>query len=104
MSHTILFVHPMPSPMTRTYNEYESIHQCLEAISKIYEEHLKRQSPFLPTITYDIVQLFDFLDSFVDISCLVYQKSTNSYAPYPREWIKDQIYEQFRQAAKKEEN
>lgn len=103
MSHTILFVHPKASPLTRTYNEYESIQQCLEAICRIYEEHLKRQSPFMPTITYDIVQLFEFLDSFVDISCLVYQKSTDSYAPYGREWIKDQIYNKFRQTTLKQE-
>lgn len=103
MSHTILFLHPKASPLTRTYNEYESLHLCLEAISKIYEEHLKRQTPFLPIITYDIMQLFDFLDSLVDISCLVYQKSTNSYAPYPKDWIKDRIYENFLQAAKRKQ-
>ncbi|KAH8419446.1 hypothetical protein KR222_000201 [Zaprionus bogoriensis] len=103
MGHTILFIHPKRSPLTRTYKEYESIKHCLESISMIYEEHLKRQSPDLPTITYDILQLFDFIDSFVDISCVVYQQSTDSYAPYGREWIKNKIYEQFREFAVKTE-
>ncbi|KAH8262911.1 hypothetical protein KR044_002011 [Drosophila immigrans] len=104
MSHTILLIHPKPSSMTRTYSEYESVKECLEAICQIYEEHLKRQTPNLLTITYDIVKLFDFIDSFVDISCVVYQRSTGSYAPYSKEWIKDQIYELFRQTAMRAAN
>lgn len=34
-----------------------------------------------------------------DLSCLVYQKSTNTYAPYNKEWIKEKIYVLLRQAA-----
>ncbi|TDG42560.1 hypothetical protein AWZ03_011019 [Drosophila navojoa] len=99
MSHTVLLVHPKKSPQTRTYSEFNTLDDCLEAVCNIYEEHLKRKYPNMPSITYDIKQLFDFIDSLVDISCLVYQKSTRSYAPYGREWIKDRIYEQFRNAA-----
>ncbi|EDW04153.1 enhancer of rudimentary homolog [Drosophila grimshawi] len=99
MPHTLLLIHPMQCPKTRTYSEYESIQDCLNAICKIYEEHLKRTNLDMPTVTYDIVQLFDFIDSLVDVSCLTYQKSTNTYAPYSKEWIKDMIYEQFRQTA-----
>ncbi|XP_034101086.1 enhancer of rudimentary homolog [Drosophila albomicans] len=75
MSHTILLIHPKPSSSTRTYSEYDSVKECLEAICQIYEEHLKRQSPNVPTIT------------------------TSSYAPYSKEWIKDQIYILFREKA-----
>uniref|UniRef100_A0A182Q4W2 Uncharacterized protein n=1 Tax=Anopheles farauti TaxID=69004 RepID=A0A182Q4W2_9DIPT len=35
----------------------------------------------------------------IDLSCLVYQKSTNTYAPYNKEWIKEKIYVLLRQAA-----
>lgn len=41
-------------------------------VCKIYEEHLKRQNPNTPSITYDISQLFDFVDQLADLSCLVY--------------------------------
>lgn len=34
-----------------------------------------------------------------DLSCLVYQKSTNTYAPYNKDWIKEKIYVLLRQAA-----
>lgn len=45
-----------------TYSDYESVNECMEGVCKIYEEHLKRRNPNTPTITYDISQLFDFLD------------------------------------------
>lgn len=122
MSHTILLVQPGARPETRTYSDYESVNECMEGVCKIYEEHLKRRNPNTPTITYDISQLFDFLDQvswrnicsffhrtfdygtsiclqLADLSCLVYQKSTNTYAPYNKEWIKEKIYVLLRQAA-----
>lgn len=61
-SHTILLVQPGPRPETRTYSDYESVNDCMEGVCKIYEEHLKRRNPNTPTITYDISQLFDFVD------------------------------------------
>ena len=62
MSHTILLVQPGRNPETRTYSDYESVNECMEGVCKIYEEHLKRRNPNTPTITYDISQLFDFVD------------------------------------------
>lgn len=34
-----------------------------------------------------------------DLSCLVYQKGTNTYAPYNKSWIKEKIYVLLKQAA-----
>ncbi|KAK2581695.1 hypothetical protein KPH14_002182 [Odynerus spinipes] len=62
MSHTILLIQPGNRPETRTYSDYESVNECMEGVCKIYEEHLKRRNPNTPTITYDISQLFDFVD------------------------------------------
>ena len=45
-----------------TYSDYESVNECMEGVCKIYEEHLKRLNPNVPSITYDIAQLFDFID------------------------------------------
>lgn len=53
---------PGSNPETRTYSDYESVNECMEGVCKIYEEHLKRRNPNTPTITYDISQLFDFVD------------------------------------------
>ena len=40
-------------------------------VCKIYEEYLKRMNPNSPSITYDISQLFDFIDQLADLTCLV---------------------------------
>ena len=65
-AHTILLVQPGANPETRTYSDYESVNECMEGVCKIYEEHLKRRNPNTPTITYDISQLFDFVDQVGD--------------------------------------
>ena len=40
-------------------------------ICKIYEEHLRQLHPHSPSITYDISELFKFVDNLHDLSCLV---------------------------------
>ncbi|XP_053667817.1 protein enhancer of rudimentary-like [Anopheles marshallii] len=92
MSHTILLIRTSQRPGTRTYCDYESINECLEGLCKIYEMYLKRCNPNLSTITYDISQLFDFVDQLIELSCLVYHKRTHSYGAYDKEWIKEKIY------------
>lgn len=73
MSHTILLVQSGARPETRTYSDYESVNECMEGVCKIYEEHLKRKNPNTPTITYDISQLFDFVDQV----CPIYRSLTD---------------------------
>lgn len=73
MSHTILLVQPNPMPQTRTYSDYESVNECMEGVCKIYEEHLKRLHPNTPTITYDISQLFDFVDQVPSSESCLFQ-------------------------------
>ena len=41
-------------------------------VCKIFEEYLKKSNPSTPSITYDISQLFDYIDNLSDLSCLVY--------------------------------
>ena len=41
---------------------FAQVNECMEGVCKIYEEHLKRTNPNIPSITYDISQLFDFID------------------------------------------
>ncbi|KAF0303578.1 Enhancer of rudimentary [Amphibalanus amphitrite] len=101
MSHTILLVQPSAKAESRSYSDYESVNECMEGVCKIYEEHLKRMNPNTPSITYDISQLFDFVDQLNDLSCLVYQKSSNTYAPYNKDWIKEKIYILLRRQASK---
>ncbi|XP_035228795.1 enhancer of rudimentary homolog isoform X3 [Stegodyphus dumicola] len=70
-------------------------------VCHMYEEHLKRQNPDSASITYDIRQLFEFIDQLSDLCCLVYQKTTNTYAPYNKDWIKEKIYILLKRQASK---
>ena len=54
---------------------------------------MKRTNPNIHSITYDISQLFHFIDQSADLSCLVYQKSTNTYSPYNEDKTGDTDYE-----------
>ncbi|XP_044800572.1 enhancer of rudimentary homolog [Bubalus kerabau] len=99
ISHTILLVQPTKRPEGRTYADYESVNECMEGVCKMYEEHLKRMNPNSPSITYDISQLFDFIDDLAGLSCLVYRADTQIYQPYNKDWIKEKIYMLLHQQA-----
>lgn len=40
-------------------------------VCKIFEEYLRQMNPHTPSITYDISELFKFVDTIYDMSCLV---------------------------------
>ncbi|XP_041467888.1 enhancer of rudimentary homolog [Lytechinus pictus] len=92
MAHTILLIQP-DAPMSKTYADYSSIKECMEGICRIFEEHLKTCHPSSPSITYDISELFEFIDNMTDISCLVLDTETKcNYVPKNKLWIKEKIY------------
>uniref|UniRef100_A0A182SUK8 Enhancer of rudimentary homolog n=1 Tax=Anopheles maculatus TaxID=74869 RepID=A0A182SUK8_9DIPT len=99
MSHTILLLQPCADPNSRTYCDYETVSEAIEGVCRIYEEELRRHNPTLPTITYDVSQLFDYIDQFTDFCCLVHQPSTNTYAPQTKIWVKEKVYQLLKRAA-----
>eukprot|EP00116_Pleurobrachia_bachei_P017415 sb/3477677/ len=100
-SHTILLVQPSHKPTSRTYCDYETLTEALEGVCKIYEEHLKELNPSSLSITYDISQLFDFIDDLNDMVCMVFARNSRSYEPKDKEWIKEKIYALLRKQAGK---
>eukprot|EP00116_Pleurobrachia_bachei_P016159 sb/3476421/ len=111
-SHTILLVQPSHKPTSRTYCDYETLTEALEGVCKIYEEHLKELNPSSLSITYDISQLFDFIDDLNDMVCMVFppptpfkcvfsSRNSRSYEPKDKEWIKEKIYALLRKQAGK---
>jgi hypothetical protein len=69
------------------------------AICKVFEEHLKKRDPTSPSITYDITELFSFVDQLSDLSCLVFQRQTGQYQPNNKDWIKQEIFQLLRKQA-----
>merc|ERR1712002_1192425 len=99
MSHTLLLIQPTRKLESRTYGDFESLNEALEGVCKIYEEHLKRENPHHASITYDISQLFDYIDGLTDLSVLVYNSSHTAYQPYNKDWLKEKIYVMLRKQA-----
>ena len=101
MEHTMLLIQPSNKLETRTYSDFESVDECMEGVCKIYEEHLKRTYPNSPSITYDISQLFDFIDKLTDLSCFILDEKHQMYMPRGKHFIKDRIYSMLRGQAGK---
>ncbi|CAH1732708.1 unnamed protein product [Aphis gossypii] len=68
----------------------------MNGICGIYESRLKKLNPRFLSLTYEITELFEFLDQITDLSCLVYQPDTMIYIPFNKEWIKEKLYIQLR--------
>ena len=66
----------------------------------MYEMKLKELNPQIAHITYDITDLFKFLDSMTDLCALVFDHSSQKYDPRDRNWVKEQIVNYLRNAAK----
>jgi len=50
-------------------------------------------------ITYDINDLYAYIDSMPDLSCLVFDHGTSQYQPYTKEWIKKRVYQLLKKQA-----
>jgi len=93
MSHTILLMQPNRRQDSRSYADFESgwfsmngfgtkirqirpietlktiaVNEAMEGVCKIYEEQLKKENSSQHSITYDISQLFDYIDNLTDLS------------------------------------
>ncbi len=55
----------------------------------------------MPSITYDVVDLYAYVDNMIDISALVYAPDPNAYIPCNKEWIKKQAYLHLRNQGNK---
>ena len=60
---------------------------------------LKTLNPNVANITYDIADLYMYIDQLADISCLVFHDPINAYLPRDRDWLKKRIYSHLRESA-----
>jgi hypothetical protein len=69
--HTIILVQYTRDPNSRTYLDFESVNAGMDGVVKMYEAKLKQLNPHLKNITYDIQDLYNYIDSLTDLSALV---------------------------------
>ncbi|KAG6772907.1 hypothetical protein POTOM_024336 [Populus tomentosa] len=70
--HTIVLMQNSQNRSTRTFMDYDSISQAMDGICTLYERKLKDLNPANRNITYDIADLYNFIDGLADMSALVY--------------------------------
>ncbi|KAI3880299.1 hypothetical protein MKX03_011032 [Papaver bracteatum] len=97
--HTIILMQASQSRATRTFMDYESISQAIDGICGLYERKLKELEPMNRDITYDIADLYNYIDGLGDMSALVYEQSIQAYLPYDRQWIKHRTFQHLKKLA-----
>ncbi|TKY58033.1 Enhancer of rudimentary-like [Spatholobus suberectus] len=70
--HTIILMQTSQNRATRTFMDYESITQAMDGICALYERKLKELNPAIRNLSYDITDLYNFIDGLADMSALVY--------------------------------
>ncbi|KAG8060355.1 hypothetical protein GUJ93_ZPchr0002g23369 [Zizania palustris] len=79
--HTIILMQPSQNRASRTFMDYNSINHALDGICGLYERKIRDINPMVPNITYDITDLYNFIDGLADISALVYDNSIQAFLP-----------------------
>ncbi|XP_010555460.1 PREDICTED: enhancer of rudimentary homolog [Tarenaya hassleriana] len=97
--HTIILLQTSPNRATRTFMDYGSVSQAMDGICGLYERKLKEINPALRNISYDIADLYNFIDGLADMSALVYDHSRQAYLPYDRQWIKQKTFNHLKSLA-----
>jgi len=99
MAHTILLLQRTGDTSSRIYFDYPSVDDAMTGVCKIFESHLKEEHPTARNITYDVKELFQFIDKLDDLAALVYNDRTSSYQPYSKEWIKQKVLAHLKRLA-----
>ena len=94
--HSILLVQFNTSLGSRTFIDYATLGDALDGVCALYEKELKTLNPSIANITYDIADLYAYLDQLLDVSLLVFHDPVSAYLPRNKEWIKRQLFSHLR--------
>jgi len=99
MSHTILLIQHNPEKRSRTYYDYNSLPDAMGGVCRLFETQLKERNPTARNITYDVKDLFKYIDSLPDLGLLVLQNKNQAYEPHDKEWIKLRVLDHLKKMA-----
>ena len=97
--HTLLLVQFNSSLASRTFMDFDSLPEAMEGVCALFEKELKLLNPNQANITYDIADLFAYVDQLADISAMIYQEPIKAYLPRNRDWVKKQLVNDLREKA-----
>ncbi|GLJ27658.1 hypothetical protein SUGI_0542760 [Cryptomeria japonica] len=97
--HTIILMQTGQNRATRTFMDFDSVSLAMDGICGLYERKLKELNPAIQNITYDIEDIYSFIDGLADLSALVLDHSLHAYLPNDRKWIKQQLLKHLKKLA-----
>mmetsp|Transcript_31022 Transcript_31022/g.29627 ORF Transcript_31022/g.29627 Transcript_31022/m.29627 type:complete len:103 (+) Transcript_31022:91-399(+) len=98
--HTIILVQYSTSYATRSYLEFPTVREAMDALVKMYEHKLKELNPQVDHITYGINDLYNYIDNINDICALVNEQSNSTaYIPRDRNWLKSKIFNHLQKSS-----
>ena len=66
----------------------------------MFEKRLKEMYPHMKDITYDIADLYNYVDALADLSAMVYDPKLNAYQPFNKEWVKKKCFAHLKKQAR----
>jgi len=102
-NHTIVLIQFGQNVNTRTYHDFETETLALEGVLKIFEQKLKLENPAMRNITYDIKDLYNYIDGITDMSCLVLDTQQMAYVPHSKDWIKQSLLAHLKTLAQQQQ-
>jgi len=75
--HTIILVQPTAGKASRTFADFETVPLAMDGVCQMFEKRLKELNPAMRSITYDINDLYHYIDLLPDLSALVLAPGAN---------------------------
>jgi len=68
-------------------------------ICGLFERKLKELNPNMKNISYEVSDLYKYIESYPDLCALVLDPQLNAYVPYAKDWIKKRIFTHLKKQA-----
>lgn len=108
--HVILLIQPKIEVASRFYVDFENLDECLKYLQNTFTIKLRLKLETMdmeqesngevkPNHTEELdertlfSEMFEAVDDLYDIGVLIYSKSSNSYTPHNKDWLKMEVYE-----------
>jgi len=90
---------PAHDKRSRSWSDYASLPQALDAFVSLYENQLRTLNPQAKQLSYTVQDLHVYVDSLFDLSAMVLDPSTKQYQPRGKDFLKAQMLQRLKSSA-----
>eukprot|EP00890_Picochlorum_soloecismus_P000440 jgi/Picsp_1/1397/NSC_04876-R1_enhancer of rudimentary len=87
--HTIVLLQPEKDKLSRTFYDFPTLNDALAGIAQIFENKLREVNPGRRELTYDLANLYQYIDHLPDLSILVFDTKAKKYTPHGKTNLKN---------------